>query len=119
MLNENFVIFSLPLVDSRIGHTQNENLICGGGLFSVSNASAASCIMWNSKSGLWAHSHTLTDIRHYHMSWASSSGVLLLGGEKEELNGWDPVDTTELVTENGVSKLAMRKIIRYINSIHF
>ena len=99
---------TLPdLLDRRYGHTQNENLICGGGSTRAAT-SVLSCVLWNSKSGNWTQSHTLNEGRRAHISWASESGVYLMGGEKEDFS-WDPTDTSELLTENAVLGSNLRK----------
>ena len=56
----------------RAGHTQDDELACGGG---VSN-----CVKWSPDSGTWNQSHTLREARVAHLSWATTSGLYLLGG---------------------------------------
>ena len=97
-------------------HTQTGLEICGGG----SGSSRTSCITFKGVNetprntinasgayrgisltpliplldGSWQQSHTLGELRYGHTSWASSRGVLLMGGDSQET-------TTELLTDDG------------------
>ena len=66
------------LPEARGGHSQNTGLICGGGY--EAPASETTCVKWNPASGTWKQSHTLKEGRNGHVSWATASGVYLLGG---------------------------------------
>ena len=69
---------SLPqFAEVRAGHTQDGELACGGG---VSN-----CVKWSPDSGTWNQSHTLREARVAHLSWATTSGLYLLGGYNTRL----------------------------------
>ena len=82
---------SLPqLPEIRYSHTQDGDLACGGGPTSVQTT----CVKWSPASGTWTKSHTLRQKRYGHVSWATSSGVYLIGGmispdtsEKVKLDG--------------------------------
>ena len=81
---------SLPqLPENRYGHTQDGELACGGGA-----DPGTTCVKWSPVSGTWTKSHTLRQKRLSHVSWATSSGVYLIGGfystrtsEKVKLDG--------------------------------
>ena len=83
---------SLPqLPEARNWHSEDGGLACGGG--SVT-ATQTSCVKWSPASGTWTKSHTLRQKRHAHVSWATASGVYLIGGtfnnrtsEKVKLDG--------------------------------
>ena len=58
------------------------------------NAEVTTCVKWSPASGTWVQSHTLRQRRWGHVSWATDSGVYLIGGqissktsEKVMLNG--------------------------------
>ncbi len=66
---------SLPqLPEGRFGHTQDGGLACGG------PSSRTTCDKWSPSSGTWSMSHTLRQQRYAHVSWATASGVYLIGG---------------------------------------
>ena len=69
-------------------HTQNGNLVCGGVHLD------GMCIEWTYDG--WSKSHYLTVARYGHVSWATASGVYLMGG-------WPTGSemTSELVKEDG------------------
>ena len=76
---------SLPqFPENRYYHSQDGGLTCGGGL----NATETTCVKWNPDSGTWTKSHTLRQKRLGHVSWATASGVYLMGGM------WDVNSTT-------------------------
>ena len=80
---------SLPQFnDARRGHSQNAGLTCG----SATNT----CVKWNPASGTWKKSHTLKNVRAGHVSWATESGVYLLGG-----NSANTRRTSEKVNNDG------------------
>ena len=70
---------SLPqLPQNRYYHSQNGGLVCGG-----SHPDAKSnCVKWSPAFGNWTTSHTLRQERYHHVSWATASGVYLIGGFK-------------------------------------
>ena len=76
---------SLPwLPEGRYYHSQNGDLVCGGG---GTNTTRTSCIKFNPASGTWTQSHTLRQRRAAHVSWATASGVYLIGGwDSKNLN---------------------------------
>jgi len=64
------------LPDERYSHTQNQNIVCGGG---PGNETQTSCLEF--KSGAWKHSHQLLYPRYGHTSWTTpDGGILLVGG---------------------------------------
>ena len=81
----NFLPFQSTLL-----HTQNGDLACGG---LGSTYTVKSCVKWSPSSGTWTQSHTLRQARASHVSWATTSGVYLIGGfysqtsEKVKLDG--------------------------------
>ena len=84
---------SLPQlpVSSRYQHTQDGELACGGG---GSRSAQTSCVKWSPVSGTWTKSHTLRQTRYGHVSWATASGVYLIGGHYSRR-------TSEKVKEDG------------------
>ena len=71
---------SLPqLPDARGVHSQNAGLTCAGGY--KAPASENTCVKWNPASGTWKKSHSLKEGRIGHVSWATASGVYLIGGD--------------------------------------
>ena len=73
---------SLPhFTDARGTHSQDGGLTCGGGYPSP----VKNCVKWNPVSGTWNQSHTLKETRVGHVSWATPSGVYLIGGDKNQL----------------------------------
>ena len=84
---------SLPdLPQARYAHTQSGITGCGG--FGFDSAISSTCITFN---GEWEQSHVLTVPRQFHVSWRSSSGILLLGGI--DVNTFGPDLETETTTE--------------------
>ena len=68
---------SLPnLPEWRHRHTQDGNLLCGGG---GSSTTINTCVKWSPGSGTWTQSHTLKGKRADHLSWPTASGVYLIG----------------------------------------
>ena len=67
------------LPEGRGSHCQEGNLACGGG--SYSSSTQHTCVKWNPASGTWMQSHNISG-GHFnsHVSWATSSGVYLIGG---------------------------------------
>ena len=80
---------SVPkLPESRYEHRDEGGLICGG------YGAKTSCVKWSPAFGTWTQSHTLREDRYHHVSWATASGVYLIGGrdskstsEKVKLDG--------------------------------
>ena len=69
---------SLPeLPEDRHHHSEDGGLLCGG---PASTNTSDTCVQWSPTSGTWNHSHTLTQWRYGHVSWATPSGVYLIGG---------------------------------------
>ena len=72
-------ICSLPkLPEGRWEHSQDGGLACGG---TNTNSLQTTCVKWSSGTGTWNHSHTLKERRVGHVSWATASGVYLIGGD--------------------------------------
>ena len=72
----------------RAWHTQDGPWACGG------IGTEKSCDKWSQES--WTRSHNLSVRRDYHVSWATASGVYLMGGIYSESS-----NTSELVKEDG------------------
>ena len=79
------------LPEVRYDNSQDGGLPCGGG---AGDATRTSCVKWSPASGTWTKSHTLRQKRTFHVSWATASGVYLIGGsaspktsEKVKLDG--------------------------------
>ena len=70
---------SLPqLPEIRAEHSQDGGLTCGGNDPSARNT----CVKWNPASGAWDQTpFTLKESRVHHVSWATPTGVYLMGGE--------------------------------------
>ena len=82
---------SLPqLPEARIRHSQDGGLACGGSTTPL----VRTCDKWSPASGTWTQSHTLTQGRADHVSWATASGVYLIGG-------WISPKTSEKVKLDG------------------
>ena len=79
---------------ARGAHSQDGGLTCGG-TYSTP-ARAKTCVKWNPASGTWTQSHTLREARAGHVSWATVSGVYLLGGY-----GSNSIRTSEKVNKDG------------------
>ena len=75
--NTSCVLHDLP--DWRDDHTQDRELLCGGGW----RGTRRSCLRWNSDTGAWdLVSESLKEKRQYHTSWTPSDGSVtyLMGG---------------------------------------
>ena len=84
---------SLPeLPEERAFHTQDGPLACGG--WGGTNADLT-LDQWSE--GSWTHSHSLSVGRNNHVSWATASGLYLIGG-------YYGLKTSELVKEDGSVK---------------
>ena len=87
-----------PLLERRYHGTLNGFKYCCGG---ANSASWTSCIELDQ--GSWKTSNTNLPPRWYDASWATASGIYLMGGESN--NGqWtlDQSQTTTLVKEDGL-----------------
>ena len=78
------------LPEVRLYNSEDGGLACGG----ILAATWTTCIKWSPTSGTWTKSHTLRQRRSVHVSWATASGVYLIGGiysnrtsEKVKLDG--------------------------------
>ena len=88
-----------PLPDDRYRHTQDGNIICGGGSSGrFRKRTRNSCITLN-ENGEWKVSHRLIEPRYSHVSWRVRDGILLMGGENSP-------DTTEMVKNDGTVELS-------------
>ena len=68
---------SLPsLPGNRNHHSQDGGLTCGGAGVSTQTT----CVKWSPASGTWTRSNSLSVGRYDHVSWATASGVYLMGG---------------------------------------
>ena len=76
LTNTSCLLPQLP--EDRTFHTQDGELACGGGVF-ASNTNLH-CVKWIPAAGTWTQSHTLRQRRRDHVSWATASGVYLIGG---------------------------------------
>ena len=90
------------LPEGRFWHTQDGPWACGGGVYRSSTET--SCDKWSQ--GSWnrqslvndnRQSLRLTEERHAHVSWATASGLYLIGGAYSDYSG----NTSELVKEDG------------------
>ena len=78
---------SLPSIpDVRVGHSMDNLTVCGGEM------TKTSCMTFSP--GMWLTSYTLTEERSYHLSWQTTQGSHLIGGD------YSPY-TTELVPAAG------------------
>merc|ERR1712066_235474 len=77
--------------DPRYWHTMEEMTVCGGYYYTNAYTSCLTLI-----DGTWQTTTTLLEDRYYHSSWASPSGVILLGG-------WSSPGTSERIQEDGTS----------------
>ena len=73
----------------RYGHTQDGDLVCGSW---ISDPQFRYCSKW--KNGVWNPSHSFKEWRVGHVSWATASGVYLMGGMGN-------METSALVKEDG------------------
>ena len=78
----------------RSYHSQDGELACGGG----GTSTKKTCVTWSPASGTWNKSHTLRKPRYGHVSWATSSGVYLIGGLEDSIT---PLYTSEKVKVDG------------------
>ena len=77
------------LPEGRFDHTQDEHWACGG----HTNSTEITCDLW--REGSWTRqSLRLREKRVDHVSWATESGVYLIGGKYSG-------KTSELVKEGG------------------
>merc|ERR1711902_458916 len=79
----------------RSDHSVNDRTICGGGVYNVYSASRRSCLTLNSN-GNWLETTSLLEQRYHHSSWASPSGLILMGGRGSKR-------TTEKIEADGTS----------------
>ena len=89
---------SLPelpeLPEGRGWHTQDGPWACGGGDYR--DSTHKTCDLWSQ--GSWTRQVlSLRNVRWGHVSWATASGLYLMGGDN---SGWD----SELVKEDGSVK---------------
>jgi len=86
-------VSSLPT--SRQFHSQEGSQVCGG----AGSDTKRSCLTLTAR-GRWERTttyiHALLEERHSHVSWASPSGTILMGG-------WDSRRTSEKIDESGTS----------------
>ena len=97
-----------PLPNFRFGHTQDESILCGG---SYQDNNQSSCLMWESKLGNWEKTHTMLTRRFNHMSWASPSGIYLMGGFETDYLNDVPYTSFELLTPNQVLNSNIRQVM--------
>ena len=83
------------LPERKYHHTQDGDLMCGGGF--ATDGSMSNCRKWNPDSGTWTQSHTMnafTGKRFGHVSWLTKSGIYLIGGGYFK-------KTSELIKQDG------------------
>ena len=73
----------------RYGHTQDGDLVCGSW---ISDPQFRYCSKWTN--GVWNPSHSFKEWRVGHVSWATKSGVYIMGGIFGQ-------KTSELLKEDG------------------
>ena len=85
---------SLPqLSERRRYHSLDGGVLCGGELELSSNSHILTqCETFTN--GTWARSHTLETKRRSHVSWATSTGIYLIGGARSPY-------TSEIVKGDG------------------
>ena len=81
-----------PEAEDRYYHSQEGDLACGGE--GSSSSTRTTCVKWSPASGTWTRSHSLSVGRYDHVSWATGSGVYLMGG-------YSGPRTSEKVKEDG------------------
>merc|ERR1712183_86395 len=85
----------------RQDHSINENIVCGGSPYNSDpnytghDETRSSCVTL-ARSGTWVETTRLLEQRYRHSSWASPSGLILLGGRGSKR-------TTEKIEEDGTS----------------
>jgi len=79
---------------SRYDHTMEDRTICGGG---YSNSDTLTSCLSLTDEGTWNKTATLLEGRYDHSSWASPSGLILLGGGGS-------IRTSEKIGEDGTSR---------------
>ena len=84
--NSSCTLSELP--DVRAQHTQDGPWACGG----RSDLTFYSCVKWSD--GSWTRSSSLRERRYNHVSWATKSGLYLMGGAYIE-------NTSVLVKKDG------------------
>ena len=84
---------SLPkLPDTRFYHTQSGLELCGG------LNGPSTCLKFSQ--GSWITSHNLQHPRYWQSSWASPSGVVLMGGRTFTGSAYVNYNHTELLSED-------------------
>ena len=91
--NGSFWCFLPELPQSRSYHTMSGLSVCGG----FWTPKWKSCLSLNSN-GTWTKTADLLEIRYYHVSWQTSSGLWLMGGDNYN-SGYH--NSTEVVTDTG------------------
>ena len=92
----------------RSFHSQDGELACGGG----GTSAKKTCVRWSPASGTWTKSHTLREPRYGHVSWATSSGVYLIGGDLS-------LRTSEKVWVDGSGSVENGFSLKYDTRLHF
>jgi len=92
----------LPDLPASIyGHTMEDRRICGGG---YSDTTRTSCLSLTEE-GTWNKTATLLEERVDHSSWASPSGIILLGGRGYSSSS---SRTSEKIGEDGTSRYSFQ-----------
>ena len=85
---------SLPKIPDQVPgrryFSDDGGLSCGGDIADTKT----NCVKWSPAFGNWTKSHTLRQKRMLHVSWATASGVYLIGG-------WYSPGTSEKVKLDG------------------
>ena len=117
------------LPTKRIGNSQNNNILCGGGYDGIGHSN---CMKLTSSGWVTVTEQLIKD-RKYHVSWLVDDGVILLGGMKgsstTEIVRWDGTNEALFNLEHGFKKscaipdgdslvitggmMSLKKVVRY------
>ena len=96
---------SLPdLPESRWDHTQTGLEACGGD--HTYPDSYTTCVQF--LGGSWTPSHNLLQERYNHVSWASPSGTVLMGGPSYDGSGKNTTELLDEATEESVMHFPLK-----------
>ena len=103
---------SLPqLPEARYDHNQDGDLACGG-----DGSTVNTCVKWSPVSGTWIQSHNLRQRRTGHVSWATASGVYLIGGFSNSLRTSEKVKVDGSVEDGFGLKYDTRYTLHFIKN---